>query len=417
MSRPNAERCDRGASPPLGVDPDPIEQWLRWEEQANLPGFRTSMLPFDLSVAAISAERLEVHLADAAPRELERRFFRRGLVLYPKHPLNTDPSVAYFDAPAIETWQARFTSSRTLVVTGAPGSALCAVKLPTDHPHHDFLQPEKTKLREEAADALRWTALFERVDTAIGPDPCLLLLREVIAAMVPGSESGFLVRDLSPLQDGSYYLPALSLPWWGRQIATLHGAGFEEFWGACYAEAVGRAKAKLLTRYGLQYDTPNPQNLLIQLGRDLRPTGVIALRDLGDLNPIAPLGTRALAPPWTRLQGELKPETQNSFWAFDSADEQRVPAETLARWYERHDRAYQAELLEFCFAGAPSPEAPAPSGFEAWTAFLRSEPGAAAIQLAFERRRRAWQLRLSNSDPASEARASGARSERSERSP
>jgi len=404
MSSPNADQCGCRSSPPLDVDPDPIEQWLRWEEQANLPGFRTSLLPVDVAVAAIPAERLEVHLADAAPRELERRFFRRGLVLYPKHPLNTDPSVAYFDAPAAETWQARFTSSRTLVVTGAPGSTLCSVKLPTDHPHHDFLQPEKTKLREEADDALRWTALFERVDAAIGPDPCLLLIREVIAAMVPGSESGFLVRDLSPLQDGRYYLPALSLPWWGRQIASLQGAGFEEFWASCYAEAVGRAKAKLLTRYGLQYDTPNPQNLLIQLGRDLRPTGVIALRDLGDLNPVAPLQAPAPAP-WTRLHGELKPETQNSFWAFDSADEQRVPAPTLEHWYQRHDLAYQAELREFLFAGGQEPDAAAPCGFEAWTAFLRSEPGASAIRRAFERRASAWRQRLSQAGAPLEPQA------------
>ncbi|HEY8156158.1 MAG TPA: hypothetical protein VII72_18655 [Myxococcota bacterium] len=398
MSSPNADPRGCRPSPPLDVDPDPIEQWLRWEEQANLPGFRTSMLPVDLPVAAIPAERLDVHLADAAPRELERRFFRRGLVLYPKHPLNTDASVAYFDEPASETWQARFTSSRTLVVAGAPGSALCSVKLPTDHPHHDFLQPEKTKLREEAEDALRWTSLFERVDAAIGPDPALLLIREMIAVMVPGSESGFLVRDLSPLQDGSFYLPALSLPWWGRQIASLHGAGFEEFWAACYAEAVGRAKAKLLTRYGLQYDTPNPQNLLVQLGRDLRPTGVIVLRDLGDLNPVAPLAAPAPAP-WTRLHGELKPETQNSFWAFDSADEQRIPAATLERWYERHDLAYQAELRDFFLAGGPPPPGLAvPCGFEAWAAFLRSEAGADAIRQAFERKARAWRRRLSRSD-------------------
>src|SRR5262245_8729789 len=392
MSIPTDQRA-LAPSPPLGVHSDPIEQWLRWEEQANLPGFRTSMSPVDLAVAAISGDRLELRVADAAPRELERRFFRRGLVLYPKHPLNTDPSVAYFDAPVAETWQARFTSSRTLVVTGGP--SLCSVKLPTDHPHHDFLQPEKTKLREEAADALRWTALFERVDAAIGPDPSLLLLREVISAMVPGSESGFLVRDLSPLQDGNYYLPALSLPWWGRQIAGLHGAGFEEFWGGCYAESVGRAKAKLLARYGLQYDTPNPQNLLVQLGRDLRPTGVIALRDLGDLNPVAPLARPAPAP-WIRLHKELKPETQNSFWAFDSADDRRVPAETLADWYERHDRAYQAELRDFLFAGPA--DGSEPGSFEAWTAFLRSDPGADAVLRAFQRRAQAWKRRLSQAD-------------------
>jgi hypothetical protein len=395
MSSPALDLAGRCTSPPLAVDPDPIEQWLRWEEQANLPGFRTSTLPVDLNVTAIPADRLRIQLADAAPRELERRFFRRGLVLYPKHPLNADPSVAYFGEPATEAWQARFTSSRTLVVVSAPGSALCSVKLPTDHPHHDFVQPEKTKLREEAEDALRWTALFERVDAEIGPDPSLLLLREVIAVMVPGSESGFLVRDLTPFQDGHFYLPALSLPWWGRQIAKLHGADFETFWGVCYAQAIGRAKAKLLTRYGLQYDTPNPQNLVIQLRRDLRPTGVIALRDLGDVNPVAPLADTGAAP-WRELHADLKPETQNSFWAFDSADEQRIAAETLERWYAQHDRAYDAELGAFFLPDAPAERAP--QGHPAWTAFLRSAPGAAAIRAAFERKARAWQRRLSQPD-------------------
>ena len=45
-----------------------------------------------------------------------------------------------------------------------------------------------------------------------------------IAVSVPGSESAFLVRDLTPMQDGNFYLPALSLPWVGRQIASRHGA-------------------------------------------------------------------------------------------------------------------------------------------------------------------------------------------------
>lgn len=403
MSSPDPNLAGCRTRPPLAVDPDPIEQWLRWEEQANLPGFRTSTLPVDLQVAAIPAEQLRIRLADAAPREIERRFFRRGLVLYPKHPLNADPSVAYFDEPAAEIWQVRFTSSRTLVVVD-PGGVLCSIKLPTDHPHPDFLQPEKTKLREEAEDALRWTALFERVDAALGPDPSLLLLREVIAVMVPGSESAYLVRDLTPLRDGNFYLPALSLPWWGRAIAKLHGADFEEFWGVCYAEAIGRAKAKLLTRYGLQYDTPNPQNLVIQLARDLRPTGVIALRDLGDLNPVAPLAATGTAP-WRCLHADLKPETQNSFWAFDSADDQRIPAETLAAWYARHDRAYEAELRDFCLPAGPEAGAPAvaaPRGLADWTAFLRSAPGAAAIQAAFERKARAWRQRLSQ--PGDETR-------------
>ena len=47
------------------------------------------------------------------------------------------------------------------------------------------------------------------------------------------------------------------------------------------------------------------------------------------------------------------------------------------------------------------PDAPAeraPQGHPAWTAFLRSAPGAAAIRAAFERKARAWQRRLSQPD-------------------
>ena len=61
---------------------------------------------------------------------------------------------------------------------------------------------------------------------------------------------------------------------------------FDSFWGRHYAEAVGRAKATLLVRYGLQYETPNPQNVLMQLDAELRPTGAIVLRDLGDVNSL-----------------------------------------------------------------------------------------------------------------------------------
>jgi hypothetical protein len=95
---------------------------------------------------------------------------------------------------------------------------------------------------------------------------------------------------------------------------------------------------------------------------------------------------------WTCLQTELKPETQNSFWAFDSADDQRVAPETLAHWYEQHDAAYQAELRAFL---DPLPEAAAPSGFEAWSAFLRSARGAVVLRAAFERKAREWRARIS----------------------
>jgi hypothetical protein len=179
---------------------------------------------------------------------------------------------------------ARFTSSRTLAFPGEDsGDALFSVKLATDHPHPSFRQPEKTKLRHEAIDAITWAWVLDRIDGLLGPiDSSIALLPEMLIVLVDGHESGFLVRDLRLFQDGHYYLPALSLPFVGRAIASQHGATFDAFWGRSFAEQVGRAKACLLARYGLWFETPNPQNLLLQLDRELRPTGRLVFRDMGD---------------------------------------------------------------------------------------------------------------------------------------
>lgn len=367
---------------------DPFEQWLRWEERANLVGFRMSIDPVALAVSAIPADRVLVQQAAGVPDAFRRRFFRDGHVLFPKHPLNRDAKVAFTAAPAAERWPARFTSSRTLVVPPENGDPAFSVKLPTDRPHPDFEQPEKTKLREEAEDAIASAALIRRVDDALGLDPGLRIVAEAITVLVPGTDYGFVVRDLRPLQDGNFYLPALSIPWVGRQIAALHDEPFEAFWGHHYAESIGRAKAKLLARYGLQYETPNPQNVMVQLDPTLRPTGAIVLRDLGDLNSLMAEVAEGQNPWGGALAAEPKPETPNSFWAFDAADGLSVEAKVLEDWYVRHDRAYLATLAHFLELPL---SALAPQGddrFGGLRACFTAEGAATRLRDAYERRLR-----------------------------
>jgi hypothetical protein len=357
-----------------------FEQWLRWEERANLRGFRTSTAPVAVSVASVARERVSLLVAPDAPADLVLRFVRGDEVLWPRHPLNADSSVAFADAPVVETWRARFTSSRTLVFPS--GAAPFSLKLPTDHPHPDFAQPEKTRLSSEVEDALARARRVARADRALGPDPGLLALREQVGVVARDTESGYLVRDLGPLADGSYWLPGLSVPFRGRAIARVHGEPFEVFWARHYAEPVGRAKAKLLVRYGLEYETPNPQNLLVQLDARLAPTGVIALRDLGDTEPVvedAPGG----AVGWIRLLRDLRPETRNSFWAFDEAAEDSVAADALADWRARHDRAYLGEIARLLDLD------PAPAQIADASDFLRSPRAERALASLFERTRRA----------------------------
>jgi hypothetical protein len=102
-----------------------------------------------------------------------------------------------------------------------------------------------------------------------------------------------------------------------------------------------RAKAPL-ARYGLQYQTPNPQNILVQLDAGLRPTGTIVFRDLADTDFVT--DCRECGASWTKLTAPLAPETANSFWAFEQAPDSPADPDTLAAWHARHDRAYLAEL-------------------------------------------------------------------------
>ncbi len=332
--------------------PDPLStprvqrfaQWLLWEEQSNFSGFRATTRFVDLDVARIERRLVDVRTSGPVARVLAERILSGDHVLFPKHPLNRDHGVAFHDVPASERWRARYTSSRTLVIWDEDAASLpFAIKLATDHPHTEVRQPEKTLLREEVRESLLFAEHVRAVDSRIGPDPELILLTESIGISVPGSETGLLVRDLAPLFDGYFYLPAFSIPFVGVAIASAAGESFAGFWGEAYAEPVGRSKAKLLARYGLQYQTPNPQNILVQLDARLRPTGTIVLRDLADTDFVTN-SAGASGAPWTHMTARLAPETTTSFWAFDQAPDSPADPETLASWYRRHDRAYLDEL-------------------------------------------------------------------------
>ena len=371
----------------MQLDADPVAQWLDWEQQANLVGFRTSTLPVDVDVVSVPREEVEVHVLPGAPDVIVERFLRGDRVFFPRHPLNRDASVAWFDAPVSERWSARFTSSRTLALPGPEsGAALSSLKLATDHPHPDFHQPEKTKLREEAMDAVAWVRTLRRIDRLLEPLRDVVLVAEVLVVLAAGRESGFLVRDLRIFQDGHYYLPALSLPFVGREIARGRGESLAAFWGRWFAEPVGRAKARLLARYGLWYETPNPQNVVLQLRPDGRPTGVLLFRDVGD-GECATDAHVAVDAPWTRLCSDLRPETETSFWAFGEAGSEAIGEPTLAEWYRRHDDAYYGELARWFPELAPADEIAPQARLDHWNAALRGDRADEAIAGAFARRR------------------------------
>lgn len=332
------------------VSYDPVKQWLAWEQKANIEKFRKSELPVQIPALPVDAKTVDLTFFSGAPPEL-RSFLQLNSesVLWFKHPYNTNPKVPYSAVPARWTLSGFLTASRSLALNF--GKYVYTLKTATNLPHgpEGELQNAKATTREDIMDGINRMSYIEKVDGEIGLDKNLILAKEV--AMVADKESGegYLFRDLSFMNDGNYYLPALSIPYAGRKIAELNKQAPEEFWKKNYAELLGEAKAKLLLRYGLQMETPNAQNMLIQLDRDLRPTGVIVFRDISDTVLIESVArglgeTEALhkdAMLGVENSNQLRPFWRNSAWRFDEAGEQSFSKETLAEWGKAHNSAYR----------------------------------------------------------------------------
>src|SRR5262249_38101227 len=100
---------------------------------------------------------------------------------------------------------------------------------------------------------------------------------------------GYQIRDLEPLDKTKLYFPPLSIPFGSQAFVDEYNVRnpsgtktFTEFWKTYYAEAVGRAKAELLLRYGLPLTTPNPQNFLLEYDRAPRKgRGRVVIGDIG----------------------------------------------------------------------------------------------------------------------------------------
>ncbi len=264
------------------------------------------------------------------------------------HPLNTAPMVPFYKDVPHGVELGYYSASRSMFVYIQNG--LYSFKLPTNQPHaNGELQPSKSDQRNDVVLSLRRSEHVREVEREIGKSASLEVLTEILSVAAHHNGNGFSVRDLRPLQDGNYYLPAFSLAFFGNAIAKYHGQEFTQFWKSAYAEKVGEAKALLLLRFGLQMKTPNAQNWLIQLDRNLRPTGKIFVRDIADSSFVefiaVELGFSEKLNVDHRdsfnISNMLQPNTENSFMHMEKGG---VREETLRAWFVAHDRAYVKTL-------------------------------------------------------------------------
>ena len=344
--------------------PKTARQWLDWELTPSIPGFHQEFPESRIHLSLIPRTSVEVSKSAALPKEIEAFFLRGDQVLWLKHPYNTVESTPFFKAPEIpERLRAYHTASRSMA-TEINGK-LYGLKMPTNHPFGPSRMEQINKAfpKDSMRSSLRRTEIIEKIDAKIGIDPDLLLLKDILTVTDTISGHGFSVRDLSALGGDRYYFPVHLIPVKGAEIAAKSGIPSTEFFKTAWAAALGKFQAKMLVRYGIEFNPINPQNFLIELDSDFRPTGRLACRDLGDSFQVESVSNAMGLQDEITRDRELgikvfptanpgtKSETMT--WGFNLSGKDMLLPMTRDAWHSAHDEAFLAELSRLTGIVAP----------------------------------------------------------------
>ncbi len=335
--------------------PETVQKWLDWERTASIPGFDQEFPSSKLPLSLVPLSAVTVLKSRSLPKEVAELFLRDTKVLWPKHPYNTVESTPFFKAPELtEKMKAYHTASRSMVTE--IGGKVYGIKMPTNHPFGPsrLEQMNKAFPKDSMQSSMRRTEIIEKVDQKIGLDPDLILLKDVLTVSETHSGHGYSIRDLTPLSDGHYYFPAHQIPILGAEIARKNGQTISEFFKTFWAAALGKVQAKMLVRYGIEFNPINPQNFLIQLDSEFKPTGRLACRDLGDSFQVESVTTSIGMKQEITREKELGLKTfakaapgtksETLTWGFNLAGKEMILPVTREAWYSAHDAAFLAEL-------------------------------------------------------------------------
>lgn len=329
---------------------DPIQQLYNWEQLANHEEFRKPTHDIHINYVNVDSAELETIPTLNTSNDVIDFFKSADHTRWLKHPLNTTTKVPYLREKRSGFVKGKYSASASMFLF--IGDGLYTIKLPSNYPHpKSGPQPPKALRMSDTSNSLHLSQLIQQYDRTHPASDTLTVLTEIFGVISKKGFNAFTVRDLRPLQNGKYYLPAFAIPFVGREIANANNEEFYTFWEKTYGSTLGRAKAQLLLRYGLEMITPNEQNWLIELDNNLKPTGRIIMRDVGDAQYVASVADQILKSYQNVVNdngSEVYSENLNPNWTISSWTLFTVgfPDSILKKWGESHDHAYIDTIVQ-----------------------------------------------------------------------
>ena len=190
------------------------------------------------------------------------------------HNLDSEPK-KFFDGYS--------TASRSMILVNPSNGATFSLKVSTDKTGGKW---SDKKLAWKEAQQVRRMNKYVTNTIPKMQTKHLVIMDEPLAMGIKELDQAMIMRSLNDLpNDTHYYIPAFSVlhETEGVRIAKLNGSSNPvEFWNKHLVEPMAFAMAEYLSITGAWYDSPHAQNFLIELDTEMKPTGRVVLRDLGD---------------------------------------------------------------------------------------------------------------------------------------
>lgn len=263
---------------------------VEFENIHNRPEYSRPVEQVDVPLVKIKSADVKVSYFSVY-QKAQSLIGSKTFVNWYQHPFNTSSAVPYYYKNSSSGIQGYLSASRSILFK--KDGDYFSIRTPTDHPRGPKEESElaKTNIGSELENAMVHMQTVTQLDSIFKSDvgfdwvPEIAIVKTEKDKKSQRSSSGYMIRNLNFLKKpGHYYMPAFSLQTVGSAIAKKHGTSFSEFWKKYYAESLGRTKAQLLLRYGLQMDFPHGQNILIELDSTMKPTGRLVLRDIDDMS-------------------------------------------------------------------------------------------------------------------------------------